>query len=258
MSLTEKQIERYNRHIILEDIGQEGQEKLLASKVLVIGAGGLGSPVLLYLAAAGIGTIGIIDGDKVELTNLQRQIIHNTSDVAIEKVKSAKQKINQINPDVKVKTYNEFAKADNIRNIISDYDFVVESTDNFPAKFLINDACYFENKPFSHAGILKFYGQLLTVIPGNSTCYRCVFNSTPPQKEAISCSRAGVFGIVPGVIGSLQATEAVKYILNLGQLLTDKLLSYDALTMSFRTIDLKRNPKCPLCGEAPEITQLED
>ena len=258
MSLSEQQIERYSRHIILQEIGGVGQEKLLASKVLIVGAGGLGSPAALYLAAAGVGTIGIIDADKVDLTNLQRQIIHHTADVGVNKVESAKSKIVAVNPDVTVRTYHQWARADNIREIINQYDFVLDGTDNFPAKFLINDACYFEKIPFSHAGILRFTGQLITILPGQSTCYRCVFNSPPPANAVPSCSQAGVLGVLAGVVGSLQATEAVKYLLGLGELLTDKLLTYDALTMNFRTINLKRNPDCPLCGKNPEITELVD
>ena len=258
MSLTEQQIKRYSRHIILEEIGGIGQEKLLSSKVLIVGAGGLGSPAALYLAAAGVGTIGIIDGDKVDTTNLQRQIIHHTSDVGVEKVKSAENKIQAINPDVTVKTYHQLAKADNIARIIRDYDFVIDGTDNFPAKFLINDACYFEKIPFSHAGILRFDGQLITVLPGETTCYRCIFNSPPPANVVPSCSQAGVLGVLAGVVGSLQATEAIKYLLGLGKLLTNTLLTYDAFAMNFRTINLKRNQDCPLCGENPEITELID
>ena len=258
MGLTEEQIERYSRHIILEQVGGAGQEKLLSSKVLIVGAGGLGSPAALYLAAAGVGTIGIIDADKVDLTNLQRQIIHHTSDLGVEKVKSAENKMRAINPEVTVKTYHQPAKADNIREIIREYDFVIDGTDNFPAKFLINDACYFEKIPFSHAGILKFYGQLITVLPGETTCYRCIFNAPPPAGAVPSCSQAGVLGVLAGVIGSLQATEAIKYLLGLGRLLTDTLLTYDALEMEFRAVKLNRNPNCPLCGEDPQITELKD
>ena len=258
MGLTEQQIERFSRHIILEGVGGVGQAKLLASKVLIVGAGGLGSPAALYLAAAGVGTLGIIDADKVDLTNLQRQVIHHTADVGIEKVASAANKIRAMNPDVTVKTYHEWAKADNIRQIIREYDFVLDGTDNFPAKFLINDACYFEQIPFSHAGILRFVGQLMTVLPGESTCYRCVFEGPPPPDAVPSCSQAGVLGVLAGVIGSLQATEAMKYVLGLGELLTDALLTYDALTMEFRKVQFSRNPQCPLCGENPEITSLRD
>jgi len=258
MELTEQQIERYSRHIILEQVGGVGQAKLLASKVLIVGAGGLGSPAALYLAAAGVGTIGIIDADTVDLTNLQRQIIHHTADVGVEKVASAANKIRAMNPDVTVKTYHGWAKADNIGDIVREYDFVLDGTDNFAAKFLINDACYFERIPFSHAGILQFVGQLITVLPGQSTCYRCIFDAPPPAGAVPSCSQAGVLGVLAGVIGSLQATEAIKYLLGVGELLTDALLTYDALTMNFRKVEFHRNPQCPLCGESPEITALRD
>jgi molybdopterin/thiamine biosynthesis adenylyltransferase len=258
MSLTEQQIERYSRHIILEQVGGAGQEKLLASKVLIVGAGGLGSPAGVYLAAAGVGTIGIVDGDKVDLSNLQRQIFHHTPDLGIEKVVSAERKIQAINPDTKVTTYNQKVVAGNIGEIIREYDFVIDGTDNFPAKFLINDACYFEKIPFSHAGILKFDGQLITVLPGRTTCYRCIFSAPPPADAVPSCSQAGVLGVLAGVVGSLQATEAIKYLLGIGELLTGTLLTYNALTMEFRKVRLNRNPDCPLCGQTPRITELND
>lgn len=257
MALSKQQQERYNRHIILDKVGAVGQEKLLASKVLIVGTGGLGSPAALYLAAAGIGTLGLIDDDKVELTNLQRQIIHHTPDIGMPKVDSAKAQIQAINPDVNVNTYPIRATPSNISEIIRQYDFVLDCTDNFSSKFLLNDACCFEKKPYSHAGILEFYGQLITVVPGESTCYRCVFHSPPPPDAARSCSRAGVFGVLPGVIGSLQATEAIKYVLGIGDLLTDTLLTYDALSMEFRSVKLNRNPECQLCGRHPTITDLK-
>ncbi len=258
MSLTEQQIERYSRHIILEQVGGVGQEKLLSSKVLIIGAGGLGAPAALYLAAAGVGTIGIVDGDKVDLSNLQRQIIHHTADVGVDKIKSAEAKMLALNPEMKVRTYKQWARAENIREIIRDYDFVIDGTDNFAAKFLVNDACYFEKVPFSHAGILRFDGQLITVLPGETTCYRCIFEGPPPANAVPSCSQAGVLGVLAGVVGSLQATEAIKYLLGLGDLLTGTLLTYDALSIDFRKVSLNRNPECPLCGENPKITELKD
>lgn len=258
MALTEQQIERYSRHIILEEIGGTGQEKMFASKVLIVGAGGLGAPAALYLAAAGVGTIGIIDADKVDLTNLQRQIIHHTADVGTEKVESAANKMQAINPDVTVNTYHQWARADNIREIIRQYDFVIDGTDNFSAKFLVNDACYFEKIAFSHAGILKFYGQLITVLPGQTACYRCIFNAPPPAGVVPSCSQAGVLGVLAGVIGSLQATEAIKYLLGIGDTLTNTLLTYNALTMEFRKVRLNRNPNCPLCGTKATITKLRN
>ncbi len=257
MNLTNEQIERYSRQIILKEVGGKGQEKLLNSKVLVIGAGGLGAPALFYLAAAGIGTIGIVDGDRVDITNLQRQIIHFTPDVGKEKVQSAKEKINQINPDVKVITYNRRVTSQNIREIIKDYDFIIDGTDNFPAKFLINDACYFERKPFSHGGILRFQGQTMTFVPG-STCYRCIFNSPPPKGVVPTCSEAGIIGSMAGILGMVQASEAIKYLLSAGDVLTDKLLFVDLLHLEFRVIDLRKNKKCPLCGENREIFELRD
>ena len=258
MTLNEQQIERYSRHIILEEMGGVGQEKLLEASVLIIGAGGLGAPAGLYLAAAGVGTIGVVDADVVDLTNLQRQVIHHSADVGVDKVASAANKMRAINPDVTVRPYKQWARADNIRELIRDYDFVIDGTDNFPAKFLVNDACYFERKAFSHAGILRFDGQLMTIIPGESTCYRCIFNAPPPANAAPSCSQAGVLGVLAGVIGSLQATEAIKYLLGLGDLLTSSLLTYNALTMQFRKIALKRNVRCPICGDEPTITELID
>lgn len=258
MGLTEQQIERYSRHIILEQVGGIGQEKLLSSKVLIVGAGGLGSPAALYLAAAGVGRIGIIDADKVDLTNLQRQVIHHTADVGSPKVASAENKMRAINPDVQVKTYQQWATIENIRQIVREYDFVIDGTDNFAAKFLINDACYFEKIPFSHAGIIRFSGQLITVLPGKTTCYRCIFDSPPPAGTVPSCSQAGVLGVLAGVIGSLQATEAIKYLLGLGDLLTGALLTYDALKMEFRKVPLARNHDCPLCGENPKILELDE
>jgi len=258
VELSEEQIERYSRHIILENVGGEGQQKLLSSKVLIVGAGGLGAPAGLYLAAAGVGTIGIVDADTVDLTNLQRQIIHHTDDVGKEKVISAEEKMRAINPDITVQTYNLRIMADNVRDIIREYDFVIDGTDNFPAKFLINDVCFFEKVPFSHAGILRFDGQLITVLPGRTTCYRCIFGAPPPADAVPSCSQAGVLGVLAGVIGSLQATEAIKYLLQIGDLLTNALLTYNALTMTFQKVPLNRNPNCSLCGEAPQITQLRD
>ena len=258
MALTESQIERYSRHIILKEVGGKGQQKLLDSKVLIIGAGGLGAPIALYLAATGIGTIGIADADTVDLSNLQRQVIHFTPDIGKPKVISAKEKIEAINPDVQVRTYHEWISAANIMAIIKEYDFVVDGTDNFAAKFLINDACVLAGKPYSHGGILQFVGQTITVLPGTSTCYRCIF-PTPPPKDAIpTCSQAGVIGVLPGVIGSIQATEAIKFLLGKGELLTGRILMYDALGMKFRDVEINRNPKCPVCGENPTITEIRD
>jgi molybdopterin/thiamine biosynthesis adenylyltransferase len=258
MGLTKQQIERYSRNIVLEKIGEAGQKKLLSSKVLIVGAGGLGSPAAFYLAAAGVGTIGIVDGDKVDLTNLQRQIIHRTVDIGVDKVVSAKKKIHDINPDIKVRTHEIRARANNIGEVIKEYDFVIDATDNFAAKFLVNDACYFGMIPYSHAGVIQFEGQLITVLPGETACYRCIFHSPPPPNAVPSPSQLGVLGAVPGVIGSLQATEAIKYLLGAGDLLINALLTYNALTMEFRKVQVNRNPECPLCGDNPRITELKD
>jgi adenylyltransferase/sulfurtransferase len=217
----------------------------------------LGAPAALYLAAAGVGTIGIIDGDVVDRTNLQRQIIHFTPDLGKPKVVSAREKINQINPEVKVNTYHELALAHNLPGLIKDYDFIIDGTDNFPAKFLINDACVMGGKPFSHGGILRFDGQTMTYMPGHA-CYRCVFPDPPPKGAVPTCSQAGVLGAIAGMLGTIQAAEALKYFLGQGELLTDRLLIFNALNMNFRTVKVKRNAKCPVCGTAPTVTELKD
>ncbi|SHO47706.1 HesA/MoeB/ThiF family protein [Anaerocolumna xylanovorans] len=259
MAFTNEQLERYSRHIILKEVGAKGQKKLLNSKVLIIGAGGLGAPAAMYLAAAGIGTIGIADADEVDLSNLQRQIIHGTKDVGKAKVKSAKETMNEMNPDVTVNTYRTFVTSENILELIKDYDFIIDGTDNFPAKFLINDACVMAGKPFSHAGIIRFQGQLMTYVPGRGPCYRCVFKNPPPKDAVPTCKQAGVIGAMGGVIGSLQAMEAMKYLLGIGDLLTGYLLTYDAITMNFRKIKLPAADKnCGICGEHPTITELID
>lgn len=255
--MNDEQLERYSRHVILQDIGIEGQDKLLQSKVLVIGAGGLGAPVLLYLAAAGVGTLGIVDGDVVDLSNLQRQVIHDTSNIGTPKVVSAKESINKINPDVNVIIHQDLALAHNILDLIKDYDFIIDGTDNFPAKFLINDACVKAGKAFSHGGILRFDGQTLTHTPGNA-CFRCVFPELPPKDAVPTCSQAGVLGAIAGTLGTLQATEAVKYLLGKDGLLTNKLLVLNTLKMDFRKVKIKRNPECPVCGEHPTVTELKD
>jgi Dinucleotide-utilizing enzymes involved in molybdopterin and thiamine biosynthesis family 2 len=257
MDFTEDQIQRYSRHIILQDVGVEGQEKINNGKVLIVGAGGLGAPVALYLAAAGVGTIGLIDGDVVDLSNLQRQVIHFTPDVNKAKVISAKEKINQLNPDVKVNTYYDLLRADNAMDIINDYDFIVDGTDNFPVKFLINDACVQAKKPFSHGGILRFEGQTITVLPGTA-CYRCIFNAPPPPNAVPTCSQAGVLGAIAGILGTIQATEVLKYLTGVGELLTNRLLTFNAKTMEFRTIKVKHNANCGVCGNQPTITELVD
>lgn len=258
MAFTNEQLERYSRHIILQEVGVKGQKKLLNASVLIIGAGGLGAPAALYLAAAGVGTIGIVDADEVDLSNLQRQVIHTTNDVGKAKVKSAAETMEAINPDVTVKTYCTFVDSSNIMDLIKDYDFIIDGTDNFPAKFLINDACVMAEKPFSHAGIIRFKGQLMTYVPGEGPCYRCVFKNPPPKDAVPTCKQAGVIGAMGGVIGSLQAMEAIKYIIGKGDLLTGKLLTYDALKMEFHTIKLPKDDHCAVCGDEPTITELID
>ncbi len=260
MSFTNEQMERYSRHIILKEVGAKGQKKLLNSKVLIIGTGGLGAPAAMFLAAAGVGTIGLVDFDAVELSNLQRQIIHLTKDVGKPKVISGKETINEMNPDVQVITYQEWVSASNIVDIINDqdYDFIIDGTDNFPAKFLINDACVLTKKPFSHAGIIRFQGQTMTYVPGQGPCYRCVFKNPPPPDAVPTCKQAGVLGVMGGIIGTIQATEAIKYILGIGDLLTGHLLTYDSLKMEFRKVKLSDNKNCQVCGDHPTITELID
>lgn len=259
MAFSNEQLERYSRHIILKEVGAKGQKKLLNARVLIIGAGGLGAPAAMYLAAAGVGTIGIADADEVELSNLQRQIIHGMPDLGKAKVQSAKETMNLMNPDVTVNAYRIFVSAENISELIADYDFIIDGTDNFPAKFLINDACVMAKKPFSHAGIIRFKGQLMTYVPGQGPCYRCVFKNPPPKDAVPTCKQAGVIGAMGGVIGSLQAMEAVKYILGVGELLTGCLLTYDALKMEFRKVKLPAaRHDCAVCGEHPTIRELID
>ena len=246
--MNEQQLIRYSRNIQLEEIGLTGQEKLLESKVLIIGAGGLGSSAIFNLAAAGIGTIGIIDNDIVDLSNLQRQIIHAASDIGTLKTISAKKSINDLNPDIEVRTYSE-KFDDKSAHIITGYDFILDCTDNLETKFFISDICHLNKKPYSHAGIIQFTGQTLTVLPGKSACYRCIFGSIPEEGTVPKASEHGVLGVLPGIIGTIQATEAIKYLLGIGTLLTNKILTYNALETNFRIINIKKNPDCILCGK---------
>lgn len=257
MEFSQSQLERYSRHIILREIGPEGQEKLLNSKVLVVGAGGLGSPVLLYLAAAGVGTIGIIDFDNVDLTNLQRQVIHATSKVGQPKVTSARERIVELNPDVNVVVYHDTLTTDNAHGIIMDYDIVVEATDNFSSKFLVNDACVKAGKPFSQGGVIRFEGQTFTHVPGTA-CYRCLYNAPPPAGQEPSCSQAGILGSIAGMLGTIQATEVLKFITGTGGLLTNRLLMFDALAMNFRSLNVERDPDCAVCGGGSRDCVLEE
>jgi molybdopterin/thiamine biosynthesis adenylyltransferase len=239
-------------------VGIEGQMKILNGKVLIIGAGGLGAPIAVYLAAAGVGTIGIVDADDVDMTNLQRQVIHFTPDIGVPKVESAARKMKELNPEITVNAHKMFVDSSNIRELINPYDFVIDGTDNFAAKFLINDACVFEKKPFSHGGILRFEGQTMTILPGQSACYRCVFHSPPPKNAVPTCSQAGVLGAIAGMLGTIQAAEALKFFAGVGDLLTNRLLMFNAKTMDFRKANFKKNPKCPICGEHPTVTELVD
>ncbi|MCW5798376.1 MAG: molybdopterin-synthase adenylyltransferase MoeB [Nitrospira sp.] len=258
MEFTDEQITRYSRHILLAEVGGKGQKKIAQARILIVGAGGLGSPAALYLAAAGVGTIGLIDSDVVDLSNLQRQVIHHTSDVGRPKVLSAKEKIQALNPDVTVVQYEDRFMARNALELVRDYSVVIDGVDNFPAKFLINDACYLGGKPLVHGGILRFDGRVFTILPGQSACYRCIFTQPPPPGLVASCQEAGVLGALAGVIGTIQATEALKLILGIGRPLTDRMLDFDARNMRFREIAVKRNPRCPLCGDHPTVTELID
>jgi len=258
MELNVERIERYSRQIILPEVGGEGQRKLFDARVLLVGAGGLGSPAALYLAAAGVGTLGIIDSDDVDLSNLGRQIIHTTADVGRPKVESAEDRIRALNPDVRIRALSERATAATLPGILAGYDFVIDGTDNFASKYLINDACVLAGVPYSHAGIIRFQGQLLTVLPGRSACLRCLFPSPPPEGAAPTCAQAGILGPVAGVIGTLQALEAARWILGIGDLLAGRLLIYDALRARFREVAIPRDPRCPVCGESPTIRELRD
>lgn len=250
--LSPEENERYSRQVVLGEVGPEGQHRLRDAKVLIIGAGGLGSPAALYLAAAGVGTIGLADGDVVDLSNLNRQILHGTADLGTGKVLSAQKRLSALNPHTRVVAYPFVISAENITGIIENYDFILDATDNFDAKFLINDTCVRERKAFSHGGVLRFRGQTITVLPYSSPCYRCIFPEPPPEEVALSCSRDGILGVVPGVIGSIQATEAIKYLTGAGDLLTGRLLTLDALAMRFREVGIARNPSCPVCAGVSE------
>ncbi|MFO7867846.1 MAG: ThiF family adenylyltransferase [Bacteroidales bacterium] len=256
MDFTDEQIERYSRHLILQDVGIEGQQKIIESKVLIVGAGGLGSPVAMYLAAAGVGTIGLIDGDVVDRTNLQRQIIHFTSDLNRPKVASAQEKILAINPDVKVNVYPEFLTPNNAFDIIDEYDFIVDGSDNFSTKFMVNDACVMAKKPFSHGGILRFEGQTMTYVPGHA-CYRCMYEKPPEPHTVSPNSETGILGSVAGMLGTIQATEVLKFLIGKGNLLTNRMLTFDAFKMIFRELRFNLSSDCPVCGNNPSIRTLK-
>lgn len=258
MEFTEDQLQRYSRHIILPEVGGKGQKKILNAKVFIVGAGGLGCPVGYYLAAAGVGTIGIIDNDTVELSNLQRQIAHNTKKIGVYKVDSAKETFESLNPDVTVVGIKDRISKDNIKDLIKDYDIVVDGSDNFPTRYLVNDACVMLKKPLVSGAILRFEGQVTTILPGEGHCYRCLFEEMPPPGLVPSCQEAGVLGAITGVVGALQATEVLKLILGKGDILKNTLLIYDALKVNFRRVKVPKNPDCPVCSENPTITELQD
>jgi molybdopterin/thiamine biosynthesis adenylyltransferase/molybdopterin converting factor small subunit len=256
-TLTPEMVERYSRHLIMPQVGSAGQRKIIASSVLIIGAGGLGSPVALYLALAGVGKIGIVDFDIVDRSNLQRQILHVTESVGMPKVESARNRLNAHNPNIEVVTHEEPINSENAFRIISGYEYVVNGADNFATRYLVNDACYLLNKPLIDGSILMFDGQATTYIPGKG-CYRCLYPAPPPPGMVPSCAEAGVLGAMCATIGSIQATEVLKLILNVGEPLVNRLLLYDALSLEFRVVKVRQDPECPLCGKEPTITELID
>jgi sulfur-carrier protein adenylyltransferase/sulfurtransferase len=257
--LTSAQLERYSRHILLPEVGERGQEKLLKSRILLLGAGGLGSPAALYLAAAGVGTLGIIDADVVDTSNLQRQILHGSKTVGLPKVESAKQRIADLNPDVKVVSFEERLTSDNVDRVFDmGWDVIVDGLDNFTTRYLVNDASVWKNIPVVHGSIFRFDGQVTTFMPKVGPCYRCLYPEPPPAHLAPSCSEAGVLGILPGVVGTIQATEALKLVLGKGEPLIGRLLMYESLPMKLRTLKLRRDPNCPVCGDNPTITSYID
>ena len=256
---TEDQVLRYARHIILPNIGGEGQRKLMRAKVLLIGAGGLGSPAAMYLAAAGVGTLGLVDFDRVDLSNLQRQLLHDTDDVGRPKVESATERLRSLNPNVDVIPHDVVLSSENAFEIMEPYDVVVDGSDNFPVRYLVNDATQMLGKPLVYGSIYQFEGQASVFLPGSETpCYRCLFPNPPPPGTVPSCAEAGVFGVLPGIIGSIQAVEAIKLVIGVGEPLVGKLLLFDALGMEFTTVKLKWDPDCPVCGKHPTVTELID
>ena len=258
IDFSDEQIERYSRHIILPEVGGEGQSSLLESKVLLVGAGGLGSPAAFYLAAAGIGNMGIIDFDTVDLSNLQRQIIHNTERIGMLKTESAKKTISALNPDVNVTVFNERLSSENILRLFEGYDYVLDGTDNFATRYLINDACVLTGKTNIHGSIFRFEGQVTVFKPKEGPCYRCLYPEPPPPGLMPNCQEGGVLGVLAGIIGNLQVVETLKLILGQGETLIGSLLLYDALKTEFRKLKLKRDPNCPICSDTPTITELID
>ncbi|MHA2074637.1 MAG: molybdopterin-synthase adenylyltransferase MoeB, partial [Candidatus Hodarchaeales archaeon] len=257
-SLSQEEVSRYSRHLILPEVGIKGQEELKQAKVLLIGAGGLGSPLALYLAAAGVGTIGIVDYDVVDITNLQRQIIHSTEDIGKPKLDSTMIRLRGINPEIKIITYNEQLTSDNALDIIREYDIVADGTDNFPTRYLVNDACVLLGKPNVYASIFRFEGQASVFYGKEGPCYRCLYAEPPPPGLVPSCAEGGVLGVLPGIVGTIQATEVIKLILGIGDPLIGRLLLIDALDMNFKELKLRKDPNCPICGKNPSIDELID
>ena len=255
---TQEQLTRYSRHFLLPEVGEAGQARLLDARVLMVGAGGLGSPSAYYLAAAGVGALGIVDHDVVDLSNLQRQILHSNDRIGEPKTESARQTLQGLNPDVRVVPYAERLSSDNIMEIIADYDIVVDGCDNFPTRYLVNDACVMTGKPNVHGSIFQFEGQVSVFHPGNGPCYRCLYPEPPPPGMAPSCAEAGVLGVLPGLIGTIQAVETIKLILDKGDSLAGRLLHFNTLTMEVSTLRLRQDPECPMCGEKPTIHDLID
>jgi molybdopterin/thiamine biosynthesis adenylyltransferase len=255
--LTPSQVQRYSRHIIMPQVGSVGQRKLINASVLLVGAGGLGSPLAMYLAAAGVGKIGIVDFDTVDITNLHRQILHGNEDVGRPKVDSAEDRIKSINPDIDVIKIPKHMNSENAMDIAKDFDILVDGTDNFPTRYLINDVGVLANKPIVHGSIFLFDGQITTFMP-NQGCYRCLYPAPPPPGMVPSCSEAGVLGVLPGIVGSVMAAEAIKIILGLGNTLVNRLLMFDALEMEFRKVKIRKDPECPICGDNPSIDELID
>ncbi|GAB4491479.1 MAG: thiazole biosynthesis adenylyltransferase ThiF [Thermodesulfovibrionales bacterium] len=258
MEFTEDQLQRYSRHIILPEVGGRGQMKIAGAKVLIVGAGGLGCPVGYYLSAAGVGTLCLVDNDTVEMSNLQRQIAHSVHTIGMPKVESAKKTFEALNPDVTVVALQRRLSKDDILDLFSGYDIIVDGSDNFPTRYLVNDACVMLKKPLVSGAILRFEGQVTTIVPGEGHCYRCLFEEPPPPGLVPSCQEAGVLGVLPGVIGGLQAAEVLKLILGKGEVLKGSLLIYDALKANFRKVRIPRNTSCPVCGDRPTITGLID
>ena len=259
LELDATQLDRYSRHIIMDEVGPEGQKALLDSDVLVIGAGGLGAPIIQYLAAAGVGTLGIADDDEVERSNLQRQIIHADADIGRPKVDSAADYVAELNPDVTVEKHPVRVSPENVEELIADYDFVVDGSDNFQTRYLVNDACTLADKPFSHGAIFRFEGQITTFPQEeDSPCYRCMFPEAPPEGMVPNCAATGVLGVLPGTVGCIQATETVKALLGKGELLDGRMVFYDAMDMSFDEVEIRKNPECPVCGDEPAIESVHD